>query len=149
MNKAEEKIMPPEDSLRQLINSHVISRLVYIAAKLDIADLLKEGPKNYKELAKHVDANPSALYRVLRTLSSVEIFSEVDTGFFDLTPMAELLQTDNDKSLRALAVILWEPWWRQGWDELLYSRHVAKQHPTQESCTPPSRTAPSIQQNFR
>jgi len=28
-------------------------------------------------------------------------------------------------------------------------RHVAKQHPTQELCTPPSRTAPSIQQNFR
>nr|QNO46685.1 hypothetical protein GCLKPONB_00016 [Methanosarcinales archaeon ANME-2c ERB4] len=28
-------------------------------------------------------------------------------------------------------------------------RLVAKQHPPQESCTPPSRTAPSIQQNFR
>ena len=27
--------------------------------------------------------------------------------------------------------------------------HVAKQHPPQESCTPPSRTAPSIQQNNR
>ena len=29
------------------------------------------------------------------------------------------------------------------------NRHVAKQHPPQESCTPLSRTAPSIQQNFR
>ncbi len=29
------------------------------------------------------------------------------------------------------------------------NRLVAKQHPPQESCTPPSRTAPSIQQNFR
>ena len=29
------------------------------------------------------------------------------------------------------------------------NRLVAKQHRPQESCTPPSRTAPSIQQNFR
>jgi hypothetical protein len=29
------------------------------------------------------------------------------------------------------------------------NRLVAKHPPTQESCTPPSRTAPSIQQNFR
>nr|QNO42898.1 hypothetical protein NICIAEDM_00005 [Methanosarcinales archaeon ANME-2c ERB4] len=36
------------------------------------------------------------------------------------------------------------------WKELLmFKRHVAKQPPTQESCTPPSRKAPSIQQNFR
>jgi hypothetical protein len=34
-------------------------------------------------------------------------------------------------------------------EDFPHNRHVAKQHPPQESCTPPSRTAPSIQQNFR
>ena len=64
-----------------------------MAAKLGIADLLKDGPKLIDELADSTGANARNLYRVLRALSSRGIFAETVYGRFDLTPLAEPLQT--------------------------------------------------------
>jgi hypothetical protein len=51
--------------LRMIQGLH-ISRAVYVAAKLGIADLLAEGPRPASELAKLTKADAPSLYRVLR-----------------------------------------------------------------------------------
>lgn len=116
----------PENTLRQLISSQVVSRLLYVVAKLRIADLLKDGPKHYKLLAELSEADSHSLYRVLRTLASAGVFSETESGIFEQTPMSHFLQTDVPGSQHAVATLVWEPWWRQSWDELLYSVKTGK-----------------------
>ena len=53
-----------------------MSQLIYVAARLGIADFLKDGPKRSEELAALVSVHPHALYRVLRALASNGIFTE-------------------------------------------------------------------------
>jgi DNA-binding IclR family transcriptional regulator len=66
------------------------TQLLYVAAKLGIANLLQEGAKSSDELAHAVGAHPRALYRVLRALASLGVFAETPEGHFALTPLATL-----------------------------------------------------------
>ena len=89
-----------------------------MAAKLGIADLLKDGPKLIDELADSTGANARNLYRVLRALSSRGIFAETGDGRFDLPPLAEPLQTLVADSLSGWAIISGGEWHR-AWGDLL------------------------------
>jgi O-methyltransferase domain/Dimerisation domain len=93
----------PATRLRDLITGFVLSRAVYVAASLEVADLLANGPSDAQTLARACGAEASALYRVLRTLASVGVFTEGEDGKFSNTPMSELLRSDVPGSLRALS----------------------------------------------
>src|SRR5215204_6471380 len=92
----------PADALRRMTNAFRVSQAIYVAATLGIADLLEDGPKSADELAKTTRTHAPSLYRLLRALASVGIFSETD-GRFGSTPLplAEYLRTNAPKSLRA------------------------------------------------
>jgi len=92
---------------------------VYVAAKLGIADLLKDGPQPPDTLAQAAGVHPGALTSLLRLLASTGVFAEDAHGQFALTPPAVLLQAGAPGSLhlRALSPQLW---WRSVGD-LLYS----------------------------
>jgi DNA-binding HxlR family transcriptional regulator len=101
--------------LFDLIGSMRVTQLIYVAAKLGIADQLKEGPKRIDELASTAAVDRNALYRVLRALASHGIFAETGDCHFALTPQAELLREDVPGSLRAWAMLQgeesrWKPW---------------------------------------
>ena len=106
--------------LRELIGGYRLTQLIYVAAKLGIADLLKDGPKFIDELADSTGANARNLYRVLRALSSREIFTETSDGRFELTPLAAPLQKDVPGSLTGWAVICGGEWHR-AWGGLLHN----------------------------
>lgn len=110
----------PELLLQMITNTWVI-RAIYVAAKLGIADLLKDGAKSSHELAKLTDANADALYRVLRALASVGIFAEGENQQFQLSPLAEYLQSDIPGSMRAFAIFLGEPWLFRVYEDVLYT----------------------------
>ncbi len=61
------------------------SQLVFVAAKLGIADALVAGPLTVNEIAARVGAHPPYLGRVLRALASVGIFAADPHGRFHLT----------------------------------------------------------------
>jgi len=90
--------------LRMIQGLH-ISRAIYVAAKLGIADLLADGPRSAVELAQLTRAHASSLYRVLRLLGALDVFREQPTGHFALTPLGERLQTGVAGSLRHWAVV--------------------------------------------
>lgn len=105
----------PRDALLQIVNTYMLSQCVYVAAKLGVADLLRDGPKSYHDLAAATEAHAFSLYRVLRCLASNGIFREDDDGRFSLNEMAELLRSDVADSARGWTVIrgesfLWQPW---------------------------------------
>lgn len=91
--------------LRQLIMGFRITQLIYVAAKFGLADHLAKKPQTAQELAPLVDAEPSALYRLLRALASVGVFAESGGGVFEMTPMGELLRLDKAGSLRSTAML--------------------------------------------
>lgn len=78
--------LPHRAQLQALIGSMRVTQLIYVAATLGIADLLKDGPKSSAELAATVSVDPHALYRVLRALASQGIFAETGDSHFALTP---------------------------------------------------------------
>jgi ubiquinone/menaquinone biosynthesis C-methylase UbiE len=112
--------LSPQQHLGQLICGYWHSQCVYVAAKLGIADLLKDGPQSVDELAKRTSSHRASLYRVLRALASLGVFTEEPGQRFALTPTAELLQSDIGGSQRAMATMVGEEHYR-AWGELLYS----------------------------
>jgi SAM-dependent methyltransferase len=91
------------------------SQLVFVAAKLGIADTLVAGPLTVHEIAARVGAHPPYLGRVLRALASVGIFAADPHGRFHLTRLAQTLRSDHPESLRNFALMLvddynWSAW---------------------------------------
>ncbi len=115
------KGMPPQIMILQMMNAYRLSQSISVAAQLGIADLLKDKPKSVDELAAETTSHPQSLYRLLRALASFDIFRELDTQKFELTPRAALLQSDVPGSLQGYASVMGTPWHWQMWQEILYS----------------------------
>ena len=96
--------VPAREQLEHLLGGIATTQSICAAAKLGIADLLADGPRPAQELAATAGADPSALYRLLRALASLGVFTETEPGTFALTPMAERLRADAPDSLRAAAI---------------------------------------------
>ena len=111
----------PEAAMRSLIAGYWVSRLVYVAAKLGIADLLREGPRTAEELAAAASVQAPALYRVLRTLASYGVFEEIKGKRFKLTPLGATLRTDVPASMHGFALMLVEKHVWYAWEQLLYA----------------------------
>jgi hypothetical protein len=68
--------------------------------RLEIPDLLENGPRTIKDLAKATHSNEDALYRTMRALAGVGIFKETSSRVLELTPAAETRRTGAPDSLR-------------------------------------------------
>ena len=96
----------PQELMRNNAIGHWVARLVHIAAKLRLADLLKGGPRTVEDLAAAANVQAPALYRVLRALASVGIFAETTGRRFRLTPLAATLQKNVPGSLHPFALMI-------------------------------------------
>jgi O-methyltransferase domain len=112
--------LPPPFALFRMVTGYYISRAIWVAAKLGIADLLVDGPRHYGDLAKATDMHAPSLNRVLRLLASAGIFVEQEFGHFALTPIGGCLRTGVPGSMRA-AVLLFGGRTQDTWRELLHS----------------------------
>ena len=112
--------VPPPIMLYQLSIGHYFSRALHLAAKLKVADLLKNGPRSYEELAKETGTHGPSLNRVLRLLASVGVFSEQENGKFALTPLGELLRSGVPGSMRASVMLFAGVRIQDSWKELEY-----------------------------
>src|SRR5580765_5230450 len=90
--------LPPDAQLLQLISGAFISQAIYVAAKLGIADILADGPRDVKYLAEKTASDERSLYRLLRACASAGAFAEDDGKTFANTPMTETLRSDNPRS---------------------------------------------------
>jgi hypothetical protein len=75
---------------------------VRVAATLRIADHISAGLRTAPELAKAAEADPDALDRLLRFLSSRRVFSRTDSGEYGLTRLGQALRDDHPAGKRAL-----------------------------------------------
>ena len=104
--------LPPTAQLMKFIIAKWISKPIYVAAELGIADMLADGPKNIEELALLSQSHAPSLYRMMRALASVGIFSEVEEKKFELTAMAEFLKSG---AMRSIALMFNSDWSDKAW----------------------------------
>lgn len=110
----------------QMIEGYRVSRLLYVAAVLGIADRLAERAKTVEELAQETETHSFSLYRVLRALASIGVFSEDDDRRFHLTPTAQFLRRDRPDAIGPMIKVLGEPWHWEVWGRLLDSVKTGK-----------------------
>jgi hypothetical protein len=101
-----------------LISAYWQSQLIFVAAKLAIADVLVSGPLTAEAIAQQVGAHGPALHRVLRALASMGVFASDAQGRFRLTPLAHTLRKDQPDSLRDFALMLVDGYNWQAWGAL-------------------------------
>jgi O-methyltransferase domain/Dimerisation domain len=109
------KRVPAPPTLAALAAGHWVSRAIHVAAKLRIADLVADGPLDAGILAQRTGTHPDALFRLLRALAAVGVFSQRDGGRFGLTPLGEMLRSDAPGSLYDYVMLLgsaesWQAW---------------------------------------
>jgi hypothetical protein len=112
---------PPDVILLQMLFGAQMQRSVCLAARLGIPDLLAEKAQTAEELAAETGTHAPSLYRLLRTLASIGVFTEDVVKRFELTPISALLRGDVPNSVRDFAVMMGEDWIWQAWGELPYS----------------------------
>jgi hypothetical protein len=110
----------PQRAMFDLIYGYRGTQLVALAARLEIAERLADGPRAAEELARATHTQPEALYRALRALASLGVFAELDGRRFALTPLSERLQASHPASVRPQALFAGAEAYR-AWAELPYS----------------------------
>ncbi len=96
--------LPPQLVLQQMIQGFQVTQCIYVAAKLGIADQLKEGPRTSEELAQATGTHAPSLYRVLHLLTAVDLLTEAEAHSFALTPLGAYLQTSVPGSMHETAL---------------------------------------------
>ena len=70
------KLTPPPFRLLQISSAFWQSRVLYTAARLDIATVLADETLDAEEIAQRVSADPDATYRLLRMLEAMGVFEQ-------------------------------------------------------------------------
>ena len=117
---------PPHAQLVQMAMAHWVSHIVYVAAKLGLADHLANGPKSAHDLAGPTETHAPSLYRLMRTLANLGILTEDVTQCFALTPLGDALKTGAPGSARASILTIASDWWVRGFGHLPYSVETGK-----------------------
>jgi precorrin-6B methylase 2 len=99
-----------------LLSGHAIVRAIAVVAELGIADLLKSGPQTAGELAQRCNAHEATLFRILRALAAVGVFTyTAPPARFGLSALSNWLRSDVPNSLRDFARVrggelCWDAW---------------------------------------
>jgi hypothetical protein len=97
-----------------------VSQVVYVAAKLGIADELADRPKACGELAAAIGVQPQTLFRLMRAPTCMGVFIQCPDGRFGLTEIGESLRTGIPGSMRSTVIMLGEEHY-QAWGKLIHS----------------------------
>lgn len=117
--------MPSPNIVLEMLSSYENAAMAYVAAKLNIADHLSEGPRSSEELAPLMGVNAHALRRVMRGLVNRKVLFEETPGIFGLTSEGECLKSDSKDDTHGIALHVGELLYNT-WGSLLYSVKTGK-----------------------
>lgn len=118
--------LPPHVQLIQMGTALWVSRLVYVAAKLNVADHIADATRSAEELAGATQTHAPSLYRFLRTLASLGLLKEDADRRFALTPLGAALRADAPGAAHAAILTLAGDWSLRGWEQLHYSLETGR-----------------------
>jgi hypothetical protein len=118
--------VPPHVQLIEMGTAYWVSRVVYAAAKLGLADHLDSRPMAAAELARLVGAHAPSLHRFMRTLAGLGILTEGEAQRFALTPLGAALKTGAPGSAKSSVLALGSPWCTAAFDNLGYALETGR-----------------------
>jgi hypothetical protein len=120
-NPASGQAPPPHVQLIQMATAYWVSRLLYAVAKLRVPDHLADGPATAESVASKTGSHAPTLYRVMRTLASLGVFTEDGQRRFALTPLGQALRSGAPGSAHATVLTLAGDWAWKSFEEVLHS----------------------------
>ena len=112
-------VAPPVVMTQIITGGLWVTKSIYVAAELGIADLVAAEPLTAEVLSAATGTHAPSLYRVLRALASIGIFAEDERGRFGLTPLAATLRRDVPGSVRELARLWGVDWHWAAWNSFI------------------------------
>ena len=112
---------PPQATLMQMSMGYAVPFLLRAAAQLCLADHLAGGARTAEQLATATSTHAPSLYRLLRTLACIGVFSEDESHRFSLTPLAEPLRSNVPGSVRTSVLSITGDLFILPWSKLRYS----------------------------
>ena len=95
----------PQADLLRLAYGAQAAQVIYVAAKLRLADLLKDGARSSVDLAAAAGVDAAVLQRVLRSLVTLGVLAPAPHDRFALTEMGKYLQSDRADSIQPRAIL--------------------------------------------
>ncbi len=96
---------PAPFRLLQIGSAFWQSRALYVAARLDVAGMLADEALSSAELASRCQVQEDALFRLLRMLAALGVFSEVAPGHFRNNALSDCLRRDNPQCVRDMILV--------------------------------------------
>ena len=125
MSSSASNTVPPEvaasQAVFQVATGYIASTALYLAVKLRIADRLADGPREVADLAIGAGVREDALYRVLRSLSSIGIFEETAPRTFANNPPSATLKTTAPGSTHPMALWMADPFHLRVYADAMHS----------------------------
>jgi hypothetical protein len=116
--------MDPTRRLLHLIDGYQPSQALHVAASLRISDILAVEPRCIKDLATETKTNEPALFRLMRALESIGVYTRDDRQRYANTELGERLRSDVPGSLAGWAEYVGRSYYRQAWGGLLDSVRI-------------------------
>ncbi|OQW92059.1 MAG: hypothetical protein BWK78_02780 [Thiotrichaceae bacterium IS1] len=123
LNQTSTTVLSPEQ-LQEALYGFELSQVIYVTAKLGLADCLREGAKSSAELALKMGANAKVLDHFLPLLLKLGLVTTDENQHYQLTPTGSLLRSDNPNSI--LGTVLSTAEIYQAWGNFLYSVQTGK-----------------------
>jgi hypothetical protein len=108
--------------MARLADGFLTTQLLYVAARLGVADVLASGPRTGPEIAAAVGADPDLLTRAMRGLVLEEVLAE-EGGRFALTELGHCLRADAAGSMRGSILARGEVYYQAAAGTLAAVRH--------------------------
>jgi hypothetical protein len=119
VQRNEERIQAQK--LQGLIMGFRTTQIIATAARLNLAEHLKDGPKTYLQLASITRTDARTLYRLMIALTNLDIVEKNADGTFSISVLGKLLEDHAQGSLRYVAMLYGEPWLWEAYAHLPYS----------------------------
>jgi SAM-dependent methyltransferase len=95
--------VPPQAEILHIIGGYWLSRALYLAARLKLADAVGDQPTSLSAIAGGTGTRPKQLGRLMRALAAHGFFQDAGNEMFVQTPLSETLRSDRPGSMRAFA----------------------------------------------
>ena len=91
-------------SMVRLFMGYIPTRVIYVAAKLELPDHIDANGASAQELAVKLKVDAAALYRVMHVLAGLGVLRQDHTDRFFVTPFGETLRKNSPQSVRDYAI---------------------------------------------
>src|SRR5579872_407550 len=116
----------PELQLLQMTHGVILHHAVCAAARLRVADLLKDGERSTEDLARQLNVHEDALYRLLRFLAGQGVFVESGPRRFTNSDLSQTMRSDWPGSVRPVLIFRATHFYLGAFHELTYSVETSK-----------------------